>query len=42
MDFKKKLGGLMAVMAVLFINAGTASWAAVGTEDMPKSLKNKR
>lgn len=42
MNFKRKIGGLMALLSILFINSGTASMLAVGTEDMPKSLKNKR
>ncbi len=39
---KKLIGGLMAMMSVLIIGGGAASVAAIGVEDMPKSLKEKR
>nr|WP_317331416.1 hypothetical protein [uncultured Romboutsia sp.] len=39
---KKLIGGLMAMMSVLIIGSGAASVAAIGVEDMPKSLKEKR
>lgn len=42
MDFKKKIGSLMALLTVFTVGAGAASMLAVGVEDMPKSLKEKR
>ncbi|MDU6248115.1 MAG: hypothetical protein E6612_04240 [Paeniclostridium sordellii] len=42
MDFKKIIGDLMASLTLLTAGAGIASMLAVGVEDMPKSLKEKR
>lgn len=42
MDYKKLLGSLMAMLSILIVGAGSASLAAIGVEDMPKSLKEKR
>ena len=39
---KKLMGSLMAMMSILIIGSGEASVVAIGVEDMPKSLKEKR
>ena len=39
---KKFLGGLMLALAAVVVNTGAASMAYVGTEEMPKSMKNYR
>ncbi|EPZ58834.1 hypothetical protein H477_1587 [[Clostridium] sordellii ATCC 9714] len=40
--FQEKIGSLMALLTVFTVGAGAASMLAVGVEDMPKSLKEKR
>lgn len=42
MNYKKILGSFMAMLSIIVIGAGSASMAAIGVEDMPKSLKGKR
>lgn len=39
---KKLMGSLMSMMSILIIGSGAASVVAIGVEDMPKSLKEKR
>ncbi|WP_286184261.1 hypothetical protein [Clostridium sp. CCUG 7971] len=42
MKIKKFLGGVMLLLSAVVVNAGVASMALVGTEEMPQSMKNKR
>lgn len=42
MNYKKILGSLMAMLSILVIGTGSASVVAIGVEDMPESLKEKR
>ncbi|MGG5460148.1 hypothetical protein [Clostridium sp. B9] len=39
---KGKIFSILSVLSVLLINAGTTSFATVGLEDMPESLKKNR
>ncbi len=39
---KKLMGSIMAMMSILIISSEAASVVAIGVEDMPKSLKEKR
>ena len=39
---KKLMGSLMSMMSILIIGSGAASVVAIGVEDMPESLKEKR
>ncbi|MDU2490402.1 hypothetical protein [Clostridium sp.] len=42
MKFKKHIGSFILMLTALFVNVGTASFAAVGVEEMPESMKEIR
>ncbi len=42
MKFKKGLGCLILLLATVLTNAGNASLAFVGVEELPDSMKNTR
>lgn len=42
MKFKKHIGSFILMLTALFVSVGTASFAAVGVEEMPKSIKEIR
>ncbi|WP_290441191.1 hypothetical protein [Clostridium gasigenes] len=42
MNFKKNIGAILLMLSGRMINLGAASLLALGTEDMPDSIKNLR
>ena len=42
MKLKKGLGCLLLLLTTVLTNAGNASLALVGVEEMPESMKNAR
>lgn len=42
MKLKKYLGSFILMLSVFVVNAGNASIAAIGIEEMPESIKKSR
>ncbi|WP_279286178.1 hypothetical protein [Clostridium gasigenes] len=42
MNFKKYIGAMLLMLSGRMIKVGAASMLALGTEDMPDSIKNLR
>lgn len=42
MNFKRKLGCMLLTLTSVLVDTGNVSFALVGVEEMPKSMKENR